>query len=121
MARLTSKSSHSKFVNAKLRFDYVSTNNREVQSLEKAILPESMTKGKCLLRPSLKKEKAVIHLLLDFEAADIIALRASINTNLRLISSAIRALNTIGKNIGTPADSRERLNKQAERFFVKTD
>lgn len=90
--------SYPKVLRARLHFDYASTNVREVASIERAILPESTNKGKCVLKTSLKKDKKAVHLLLDFESADIISLRASINTNLRLVNSAIRTLHIIDSN-----------------------
>lgn len=73
-------------------FDYGSSNHREISSLQQAILPETSNKGKCILRVSVKRIKKKSHLLLEFEAANIVSLRAPVNTNLRLISSAVKTL-----------------------------
>ena len=109
------KLSHPKLLHARLHFDYASTNQREVTSIKQAILPESTNKGKCLLKSSLKRDKKAIHLLLDFESTDIISLRASINTNLRLVNSAIRTLNIIDSNSMLVSDrgKTEKLGSQS--------
>ncbi|MDH2899663.1 MAG: KEOPS complex subunit Pcc1 [archaeon] len=93
-----------------MHFDYASTNEREVESIERAILPESTNKGKCAQKSSLKKDKKAVHLRLDFESTDIISLRASINNNLRLVNSAIRTLNVIDSN-GMPVPDRGKTEK----------
>jgi tRNA threonylcarbamoyladenosine modification (KEOPS) complex Pcc1 subunit len=79
-------------LNAKLRIDFSSSDVRKLESIRKAISPEATSKGKCLLRTSLKKNENLAHLLLDFEASDLISLRASVNTNLRLLNSALKTL-----------------------------
>jgi tRNA threonylcarbamoyladenosine modification (KEOPS) complex Pcc1 subunit len=50
------------------------------------------------MAPSLVQRNGQAHLLVDFKALDIIALRASVNTNLRLVSSAINALSATEKS-----------------------
>jgi tRNA threonylcarbamoyladenosine modification (KEOPS) complex Pcc1 subunit len=108
------KNSRPRVLYAKLHFDYVSMNQKEIASIERAFLPETTDRGKCVLKSSLRKSKRETHLLLDFEATDVISLRASMNTNLRLVNSAIKTLNTIEHDpmLISERGKTEKLDKQ---------
>jgi tRNA threonylcarbamoyladenosine modification (KEOPS) complex Pcc1 subunit len=82
---------------ATILFDYNSEDESEIAAIEQAILPETETKGKCILRTRLAKSRGSNHLLLEFVARDVVSLRASTNTNLRLINSAVKSLRAVTK------------------------
>lgn len=82
---------------AVLDLDYSSENEREITAIEQAILPETRSKIKCTLKAKVTRNRGSNHLLLHFAANDVVSLRASTNTNLRLVSSAAKALNAVRK------------------------
>ncbi|MHB8568078.1 MAG: KEOPS complex subunit Pcc1 [Nitrososphaerales archaeon] len=68
---------------------------KTVGALRSAMSPETdQSKGgkRCILSVSGSKEDLLV---LSFESKDLISLRASLNTNLRLVSSALKTLGLI--------------------------
>lgn len=84
-------------LSAKLHVEYRSPNAKEIAAIENAIFPETKNKSRCRLKAAKKKEEASngYWLSLYFESSDLASLRASLNTNLRLISSAIKTLRVV--------------------------
>ncbi len=69
---------------------------RHVLALQKALLPESQNKISERSRVSIAKDGSTI--LLNVEAEDTVALRASLNAYLRWINSADSVLKTLEAN-----------------------
>ena len=79
----------------------ISGNRRSISSVREAMLPESglgLRKANDTERCSFTiNEEDPGYLSLGFSALDAISLRASMNTNLRLISSAFRTIGATSK------------------------
>ncbi len=84
---------------AKLWIKYRSEDSKVISTVEDAILPETKIRRRCQLTVSKVKNDDSSgneqELCLLFESHDLASLRASLNTDLRLVSSVIRTLNTV--------------------------
>jgi tRNA threonylcarbamoyladenosine modification (KEOPS) complex Pcc1 subunit len=75
-----------------LEIDYSSQSSGEIESVRQALLPETNYKDTCNLSVTSCFNRRSRHLRLEFISKDIVALRASMNTNLRLMASSIETL-----------------------------
>jgi tRNA threonylcarbamoyladenosine modification (KEOPS) complex Pcc1 subunit len=82
-------------VSAKLKFTLETKDRRLIHSLREAIAPEVGKIGRCIVSFDSEGKRKDSGLNLSFESKDLISLRASFNTNLRLLSSAIRTINAV--------------------------
>ena len=75
-----------------LEIDYYSQSSGEIESVKQALLPETNYRDTCDHSVTLCLKGRSRHLRLQFNSKDIVALRASMNTNLRLMTSSIETL-----------------------------
>ena len=86
---------------AKLWIKYRSEDSKVISTVEDAILPETKIRRRCQLTVSkVKNDDSSSNereLSLLFESRDLVSLRASIITDLRLVSSVIKTLAAVEK------------------------
>ncbi len=83
---------------AVVRLCLYSRDERRLLSLREAMLPETNLNGKCTLRVErLGASKRRKVLTLFFESIDLVSLRASLNTNLRLMSTGLRSIDAVSQ------------------------
>ena len=68
----------------------------KITTLKKAFAPESLAGKKCQI--SIKDSALKDRFQIDFTSSDIVSMRASFNTNLRLLIAALKAMEPISHN-----------------------
>ncbi len=64
-----------------------------IRAVVHAMTPEARSGNKCKMRISRLADDRSVALL--FDSHDLISLRASLNTNLRLVSASLQAINAV--------------------------
>lgn len=81
-----------KVLDAKLHVE-IKDSLPKLRALINALTPETKSGNKCKMRiPRLGRNKSAS---LFFESKDLISLRASLNTNLRLVSAALKTIDAV--------------------------
>jgi tRNA threonylcarbamoyladenosine modification (KEOPS) complex Pcc1 subunit len=81
-----------------------------LEAVGSSMIPEIDTSQRCVL--SVRTTRDGKKLILGFDAKDLVALRAGFNTNLRLVSSALKTITSASsfeKKKTNPAEFTERL------------
>jgi tRNA threonylcarbamoyladenosine modification (KEOPS) complex Pcc1 subunit len=73
----------------------ISGEKKVLNAVRFSMMPEVDNRKRCVL--SLRESKDGRKLSLLFSAKDLVALRAGLNTNLRLVSSALKTIETTSK------------------------
>ena len=90
---------------ARLKVD-ITGEKRAIDAVRFSMIPEMENDKRCVL--SLRKSKDDEKLSLLFSAKDLVALRAGLNTNLRLVSSALKTIDTASVTKGERASQKHR-------------
>lgn len=86
-----------KVLSASLKVDLKSS-PRTIRALAQALTPETLAGNKCQMKISRSSNEN--KLLLAFNSRDLVSLRASFNTNLRLVSASIKTIETVSNFSG---------------------
>ncbi|MGI0078190.1 MAG: KEOPS complex subunit Pcc1 [Nitrososphaerales archaeon] len=80
---------------------------RKIRALTQALVPETTVGNKCAMKISRSANEDT--LLLHFSSCDLVSLRASFNTNLRLVSASLKMIEAVSNFSKSRTASTERL------------
>ncbi len=86
-----------KVFNSKLRVE-INDSRPRLKALIDAITPETKSGKKCKMRICGLSRNDSVSLI--FESKDMVSLRASLNTNLRLVSAALKTIDAVADSGG---------------------
>lgn len=80
-------------LSTKLSVRYFSKNAKELRAIEDSLFLETKNKkGNCIVKVRTSDRGTNSYLEVEFSASEVVSLRASLNTNLRLVATAFRTL-----------------------------
>lgn len=96
----------SKVVHTELRVELV-TNSKTVKAILSAMSFESRNSGRCRMLLTASRDGRGLNM--RFLSSDLTSLRAAMNTNLRLVATAIKAIEAVSK-----LSEKDSINKVAK-------